>query len=117
MRVVSSLVISLLFGSLIKAQVLPKKSGIQTLVLLDDYSIVETHSIFFDSMRKDGHDVHYEMITPNAPSIKYYEEYYYDNIILMAPSLKGNFHTVITRFRVQKPSKHQWSEGLLRGWS
>jgi len=88
MRVVSSLILSLLLTSSALAEIIPKKSGISTLVLLDDYSIVETHSIFFDSLVKDGHVLHYEMITPNAPSIKYYDEYYYDNIILMAPSVK-----------------------------
>lgn len=89
MKVVSSLILSLLFGMMAKAEVLPKKAGISTLVLLDDYAIVETHSIFFDSLTKDGHNLQYEMISPSAPPIKYYEEYYYDNIILMAPSVKG----------------------------
>ncbi|CDW86938.1 dolichyl-diphosphooligosaccharide--protein glycosyltransferase 48 kda subunit-like [Stylonychia lemnae] len=88
MKVVSSLILSLLFGALIKSDVIPKKSGIQTLVLLDDYSIVESHSIFFDSLQRDGHVLQYEMISSNTPTIKYYEEYYYDNIILMAPSVK-----------------------------
>eukprot|EP00347_Sterkiella_histriomuscorum_P002855 403366536 len=88
MKVVSSLILSLLFGLLTKANVLNKKQGIQTLVLLDDYSIVESHSIFFDSLTKDGHSLQYEMISPNPPAIKYYEDYYFDNIILMAPSVK-----------------------------
>ncbi len=88
---VSSLVLCLLFGApLITSALLPKKQGISTLVLLDDYSLVETHSIFFDSLTKDGHVLHYEMIAPSPPNIKYYDDYYYDNIIMMAPSVKGN---------------------------
>ena len=70
------------------AGVIPKKDGINTLILLDDWSIVETHSIFFDSLKNDGHSLLFEMVNP-PPAIKYYEEYFYDNIILMAPSTKG----------------------------
>jgi oligosaccharyltransferase complex subunit beta len=84
----SALVVALLL-SLVSAEVLPKREGIQTLVLLDDWSVVETHSIFFDSLKNDGHLIDFQMASP-APSIKYYEKYFYDNIILMAPSIKGN---------------------------
>ena len=89
MKVVSSLILSLLFGAFVKSNVLSKKEGIQTLVLIDDYSIIETHSILFDSMRRDGHVLQFEMVTAQTPAIKYYEDYYHDNIILMAPSVRG----------------------------
>lgn len=65
-----------------------KKEGIQTLVLVDDWATIETHSVFFDSLRKDGHSLQFETANP-PPPIKYYESYFYDNIILMAPSAKG----------------------------
>lgn len=90
MSVSYALILSLFLGlPLVRGDVLPKKQGIQTLVLLDDYALVETHSIFFDSLSRDGHQLQFEMIAPNPPAIKYYEDYYFDNIILMAPSVKG----------------------------
>ena len=70
------------------AGLLPKKEGHQTLVLVDDWATIETHSIFFDQLRSDGHQLLFETANP-APPIKYYDEYFYDNIILMAPSIKG----------------------------
>lgn len=70
--------------------IIPKKEGIKTLVLLDNWAIIETHSIFFDTLKHNGHTVMFDMINP-APQIKYYEEYFFDNIILMAPSVRGRY--------------------------
>ena len=39
-------------------------------------------------MKKDGHHIVFESVSP-APAIKYYDEFFYDNIILMAPAAKG----------------------------
>ena len=80
--------LSLLLGSQVSAQLQAKKEGIQTLVLVDDWSLLESHSLFFDNLRKDGHAISFESANP-PPNIKYYESYFYDNIILMAPSVKG----------------------------
>ena len=57
MKVVSSsaLVFAVLFLSMASSNIFKKKEGIQTLVLLDDWAVIETHSIFFDSLKKDGH--------------------------------------------------------------
>ena len=86
------LALSLLLGSdgLVKAALQPQKDGIQTLVLVDDWSLLQTHSLFFESLRKDGHSLAFESANP-PPAIKYYESYFFDNIILMAPSVKGKF--------------------------
>ncbi len=70
------------------AGLIPQKEGIQTLVLLDDWATVETHSAFFESLRKDGHSLLFENANP-PPPIKYFDSFFYDNIILMAPSTKG----------------------------
>lgn len=106
-----SLAVALLLLGLATCEVLPKKEGIQSLVLLDDWSIIETHSIFFDSLKKDGHQLDFQMVNP-APSIKYYEQYFYDNIILMAPSTKGMQIFVINNFRIEKPYYKQGSHSI-----
>lgn len=84
----------LLLGQPAMASLIPKKEGIQTLVLLDDWATVETHSLFFDSLRKDGHNLLFETANP-APPIKYYEYFFYDNIVLMSPSVKGKYICII----------------------
>jgi hypothetical protein len=82
------LLLSLLALSQVHSSILPTKQGIRTLVLLDSWATIETHSIFFDTLRRDGgHTLHFEMAS-TAPQIKYYQEYFYDNIILMAPSVR-----------------------------
>jgi hypothetical protein len=69
--------------------IITKREGTKTLVLLDNWATLETHSIFFETLKKDGHELQFEMVKP-APNIKYFEEYYFDNIVLMAPSARGN---------------------------
>jgi hypothetical protein len=72
--------------------VLPSKQGIRTLVLLDSWATIETHSIFFDTLRRDGgHTLQFEMASSSV-QIKYYQEYFFDNIILMAPSVRGKHY-------------------------
>jgi len=78
----------LILGTVLALAHVAYSATYKTLVLLDDWATIETHSIFFDSLRSKGQDLQFEMITP-VPAIRYYEEYYHDNIILMAPSVKG----------------------------
>ena len=61
----------------------------KTLVLLDDWSTIETHSVFFDHLKNEiGHKVEFAMADMGPPMVKHYDSFYYDNIILMAPSFK-----------------------------
>lgn len=86
---------SLLLGSLnqaVRGALIPSKEGTQTLVLVDDWATLETHSVFFESLRRDGHNLVFESANP-PPQIKYYDQFYYDNIIMMAPSVKGRCAT------------------------
>ena len=46
--------------------------------------------MFFDHMRDMGHQVTFEMAV-NPGAIKHYEDYFYDNIVFMAPSVKGKY--------------------------
>ena len=62
----------------------------QTLVLLDNWATIETHSIFFNYLAKTvGHELEFVMASQGPHSVKHYDQYYYDNIILMTPSIKG----------------------------
>jgi hypothetical protein len=84
-----SLIASLSCLSLSNGSVIPKHEGISTLVLLDNWSTIETHSIFFETLRTIGHTLTFEM-SSSAPQIKYFEDYFFDNVILLAPSIRGN---------------------------
>lgn len=64
-------------------------------MLLDNWATIETHSIFFETLKQNGHSIMFEMVSP-APQIKYYEEFYFDNIILMAPSVRGKVSLSLT---------------------
>ena len=63
----------------------------RTLVVLDTWALLSSHSHFFDNMRADGHVLTFKTASQN-PAIKYYDEFFYENILLMAPSatLKEN---------------------------
>ncbi len=90
---ISSAALLLLLGTA-SSTLIPKKQGVQTLVLLDDWATLDTHSIFFDSLRRDGHNLVFEGANP-PPQIKYFDDYFYDNIILMAPSAKGKRYLAV----------------------
>ena len=99
-KIISSLSLAtfmLLFSSMTSASLVPQKEGVHTLVLIDDWSLVQSHSIFFDQLRKDGHQLEFSSAIP-SPSIRYYDEFLYDNIILMAPSIKGKLLNKILKF-------------------
>ena len=38
-----------------------------------------------------GHELEFVMADQGPQTVKHYDQYYYDNIILMAPSIKGKF--------------------------
>ena len=66
-----------------------EKVETKTLVLLDNWATIETHSIFFDHLRSEiGHQVEFAMADVGPPVVKLYDSFFYDNIILMAPSFK-----------------------------
>jgi len=62
-----------------------KEGGDRTLVLLDDMSLVQSHSVFMESLANRGH--HLSFLKADSPdvSLKKFGEYSYDNIILFAP--------------------------------
>jgi len=73
----------------------PAKSQNRTLVVVDTWATLETHSIFFDHIRQMGagnHTLEFRLISGSAQEsqvIQQFNKYLYDNIILMAPTVKS----------------------------
>ena len=64
-----------------------KESNIKkTLVLLDDWHTIDTHSLFFNQIKEMGYTLEYKMIDDNDIKFTYFGEYLYTNIIYMASS-------------------------------
>ena len=62
----------------------------KTLVVVDNWATLETHSVFFSHIRDVlGHKIEYAMAQTGPHIVKHYDEYYFDNIIFMSPSTKG----------------------------
>jgi hypothetical protein len=60
----------------------------QTLVVLDSWATVETHSVMFKYLEKQGHQLTFKMADASF-ELKEHQEWSYSNIILMASSVKG----------------------------
>ena len=56
--------------------------------MLDSWATIETHSTFLEMLRQSGQVLTIEMIQPTPPQIKYYEDYFFDNILLLAPGVR-----------------------------
>ena len=61
----------------------------QTLVVLDSWATVETHSTMFGYLEQSlNHELTFEMADAKIKLIEH-DEWKYDNIVFMAPSVKG----------------------------
>lgn len=60
-------------------------------MVVDDWATIETHSIFFEHI-VSGTDHEIEFTMANSANsqgkVKHHDAYYFDNIVLMAPSTK-----------------------------
>jgi len=61
--------------------------GKRLLVLLDNYSIRETHSIFFKSLRDRGFQLTYKAADDSDLALTKYNEYLFDHVILFCPNV------------------------------
>ncbi|KAH8291640.1 hypothetical protein KR018_008360 [Drosophila ironensis] len=59
-----------------------------TLVLLDNLAIRETHSIFFKSLQDRGFRLTYKLADDSGLLLSRYGEYLYKNVIIFAPSVE-----------------------------
>lgn len=64
------------------------KSGKKTLVLLENLSIKDTHSIFFDDLTSRGFQLVFKMADDSSLALSKYGEYLYDHLIIFAPSVE-----------------------------
>jgi len=78
---------------LVATAVLAKKdadvaAGKRVLVLLDNWSIKETHSLFFKGLNDQGFQMTFKLADDAAVSIKKYGEWSYDHLVLFCPSVE-----------------------------
>ncbi|KAL3206910.1 hypothetical protein MRX96_039861 [Rhipicephalus microplus] len=64
------------------------RGGGETLVLLDNLAIKETHSIFFKSLQDRGFKLTFKSADDPSLSLKKYGEYLYKHLILFSPSVE-----------------------------
>jgi len=60
----------------------------RTLILVDNWSIRETHSIYFRSLRDRGFEITFKLADDSSLALVKYGEFLYDNLILFAPSVE-----------------------------
>ncbi|XVE82675.1 hypothetical protein DITRI_Ditri16bG0024900 [Diplodiscus trichospermus] len=58
----------------------------RVLVLLDDFSLKSSHSIFFNSLKSRGFNLEFKVAEDPALSFQRYGQYLYDALILFSPS-------------------------------
>eukprot|EP00794_Sanderia_malayensis_P015235 gene15235-16809_t len=63
-------------------------SGGKTLVLLDNQHIKETHSIFFNHLKQNGHELTFKTADDPGLALQKYGEYFYTNLIIFSPSVE-----------------------------
>ena len=87
----TALAASLTSTHLASAGLIKQDTATKTLVLLDDWAMVETHSQFFGHIRDHlGHEIEFAMAdTGPAGMVQHNDQYYFDNIVLMTPTVKG----------------------------
>jgi len=60
----------------------------RVLALLENWSVRETHSMFFGQILEQGFTVDYKVADDPTLAIKKYGEYLYDNLVIFAPSVE-----------------------------
>ncbi|CAN1814248.1 Dolichyl-diphosphooligosaccharide--protein glycosyltransferase 48 kDa subunit [Linum perenne] len=59
------------------------------LVLLDDFSLKSSHSIYFTSLKSRGFDLEFKLADDPKLALQRYGQYLYDGLILFAPSVES----------------------------
>ena len=64
------------------------RNGPKTLVLLENLSIKETHSLFFSDLASRGYQLIFKLADDQTLTLAKYGEFLYDNLIIFAPSVE-----------------------------
>ena len=81
------IIVGIIIGSSMCQLLQSEKTGLKkTLVLLDDWHTIDTHSLFWEQIRKMGFELEFKMIDDNDIKLTYFGEYLYVNIIYFASS-------------------------------
>ncbi|KAM6591600.1 hypothetical protein CsatA_014205 [Cannabis sativa] len=59
------------------------------LVLLDDFSLRSTHSIFFNSLKSRGFELEFKLADDPKLALQRYGQYLYDGLVLFSPSTES----------------------------
>lgn len=60
----------------------------RTLVLLDDWSLRDTHSIFFRGLRDRGYELTFKLASDSSLKLTKYGEFLHDNLLIFAPTVE-----------------------------
>ncbi|ESO82537.1 hypothetical protein LOTGIDRAFT_197848 [Lottia gigantea] len=64
------------------------QSGKRTLILVDNWSIRETHSTFFRSLRDQGFDLTFKTADDGNLALVKFGEFLYENLVIFSPSVE-----------------------------
>ncbi|KAK7264321.1 hypothetical protein RJT34_31928 [Clitoria ternatea] len=65
-----------------------KPSDRRVLVLLDDFAVKSSHSLFFNSLKSRGFDLHFHLADDPKIALQRYGQYLFDALILFSPTIE-----------------------------
>jgi hypothetical protein len=92
MNLIASIVLLIsIFGGLNTSGIIADGQGKRLLALLDSYSVRETHSSFFKSLKDRGFQITYKAADDADLALTKYNEYVFDHLVLFCPNVVGWF--------------------------
>lgn len=73
-----------------------KPSDRRILVLLDDFAVKSSHSLFFKSLQSRGFDLEFKLADDPKIALQRYGQYLYDALVLFCPTIEREFFTFHT---------------------
>jgi len=70
-----------------------RPSDRRVLVLLDDFAVKSSHSLFFNSLKSRGFDLDFHLADDPKIALQRYGQYLYDALILFSPTTEREFST------------------------
>ena len=68
------------------------------LVLLDDFAIKSSHSLYFNSLKSRGFDLDFKLADDPKIALQRYGQYLYDALILFCPSIERQLFRIFFSF-------------------